>query len=128
MVIDSNGNQSILGETRQLEFWTPSAKTKDYLHKEGGAVGDKEKWEIIPSDDTVAEFGMVLHSNLDVFGYRRVEEWGQGRTSFKPGWWWTVNVTTNYSAADLASIYQKFWKSPQSVLVEVIDNRGSNEK
>jgi hypothetical protein len=128
VVVESNGNQMILGETRQIEFWTPSVRTKDYLHKDGGEVADKDKWQIIPSDDAVLQFGQVLHSNMDVFGYRRVEEWGQGRSNFKPGWWWTMNVTTNYSASDLAHIYQKFWKSPQAVLVEVIDNRGSNEK
>jgi hypothetical protein len=128
VVVETNGNQTVLGETRQLEFWTPSVKTKDYLHKEGGEVVDKEKWQIIPSDDTVAQFGRELHSTQDVIGYRRVEEWGQGRTIFKPGWWWTMTVTTNYSVVDLTRIYQKFWKSPQAVLIEVIDNRGSNEK
>ena len=63
-----------------------------------------------------------------MFGYRRVEEWGQGRTSYKPGWWWTVSVTTNYSVNDLAYVYQAFWKSGQAVRVEVIDNRGSEDK
>jgi hypothetical protein len=128
IVIDTNGDQTILGDTRQLEFWTPSVKTKDYLRKDGGEVPDKEKWQVIASDDVVSQFGMVLHSNTAVFGYRRVEEWGQGRTDFKPGWWWTMNVTTNYSVADLAQIYKEFWKTPQTVFVEVIDNRGSSEK
>jgi hypothetical protein len=127
VVVDTNGNQMILEETRQLEFWTPSIKTQEYLQKDGRVAGDKEKWQIIPSDDVVAQFGAVLHSNMDVFGYRRVEVWGQGRTGFKPGWWWTMNVTTNYSATNLAHIYQKFWKAPQAVLIEVIDNRGSKE-
>jgi hypothetical protein len=128
IVIETNGNTTVLGETRQLEFWTPSAKTKDYLRKEGGDVNDKEKWQMIPSDDLVEQFGLVVHSNQNVFGYRRVEVWGQGRTSFKPGWWWTMNVTTNYSVKDLAGTYQKYWKSPQSVLIEVVDNRGGTEK
>ena len=128
VVVESNGNQTVLGETRQMEFWTPSVKTKDYLHKEGGEVGDKEKWQIVLSDDAVSQFGVVLHSNRNVFGYRRVEEWGQGRSSFKPGWWWTMNVSTNYSVAELAKDYKAFWKSPQAVLVEVVDNRGSSEK
>ena len=127
VVVETNGNETVLGETRQMEFWTPSAKTKDYLPKEGGKVVDKEKWEVILSDAAVSQFGMMLHSNVNVLGYRRVEVWGQGRTSFKPGWWWTMNVSTNYSVGDLADVYQTFWKSPTTVFVEVIDNRGSDE-
>jgi hypothetical protein len=125
VVIETNGNQSVLGETRQMEFWTPSVKTKDYLSKVGGEVGRNEKWEVLASDDAVVQFGMLLHSNVNVLGYRRVEEWGQGRTTFKPGWWWTMNVIADYSAADLARIYRDYWKAPQPVLIEVIDNRGS---
>ena len=128
VVVETNGNQTVLGETRQMEFWTPSVKTKEYLRKVGGEVGDMEKWQIIPSDDAVSQFGLVLHSNVNVLGYRRIEEWGQGRTSYKPGWWWTMNVMTDYSVGDLAHLYREFWKSPQPILVEVIDNRGSNAK
>jgi hypothetical protein len=128
VVVETNGNQTILGETRQLEFWTPSAKTKDFLHPEPGKSGDKEKWQMIDTDDPVTKFGSVLHSNRDVLGYRRIEVWGQGRTTYKPGWWWTMNVTTNYSVGDLAHTYKEFWKSPQALLIEVIDNRGSSDK
>src|SRR5882724_367153 len=127
VVVETNGAETVLGETRQMEFWTPSAKTKDYVAKEGGQVVTKEKWEVIPGDDAVSQFGMMLHTNANVLGYRRVEVWGQGRTNFKPGWWWTMNVSTNYSVGDLAHAYQTFWKSPQTVFVEVIDNRGSDQ-
>jgi hypothetical protein len=126
VVVETNDNQTILGETRQLEFWTPSAKTKDYLKPNGRTVGDPEKWQILPNDDPVIQFGSVLHSNTSVFGYRRVEEWGQGRTSFKPGWWWTMNVSTNYSVVELARTYHQYWHCAQPLLIEVIDNRGSS--
>jgi hypothetical protein len=128
MVVETNGSQTILGETRQLEFWTPSAKTKEFIHMENGKPNDKDKWQIIPSDDMVTQFGSTLHSNQNVLGYRRIEVWGQGRTSYKPGWWWTMNVTTNFTVGELAKDYRVFWKSPQAVLVEVIDNRGSGDK
>ena len=128
VVVETNGSQTVLGETRQMEFWTPSVKTQDYLHKEGGEVAGSEKWQVIPSDDAVLQFGALLHSNQNVLGYHRVEDWGQGRTSFKPGWWWTVNVFTNYSVVDMAHAYQTFWKVSQPVFIEVIDNRGSNAK
>ena len=127
-VVATNGNQAtIMADTRRLEFWTPSAKTKDYLRKKGGEVASNDQWQIIRNDDPVLEFGTLLHSNVNVLGYRRVEVWGQGRTVFKPGWWWTMNVLTNYSVVDLAHAYQTFWKAPQPVFVEVIDNRGSDE-
>ena len=128
VVVEPHGKQTVLGETRQMEFWTPSVKTKDYLHQEGGGVASNETWQVIPSEDTVLQFGALLHSNVNVLGYRRVEVWGQGRSSFKPGWWWTMNVFTNYSVGDLAHTYQTFWKSAQPVFIEVIDNRGSDEK
>ena len=128
VVIDTNGSQStILGETRQLEFWTPSADTKDFLRKDGGKIIDSDKWQVISNDDAVSQFGLLLHTNRSVLGYRRVKVWGHGRTDFKPGWWWTLNVITNYSAGDLARSYEDFWKSHQMLFIEVIDNRGRDE-
>jgi hypothetical protein len=127
VVVETNGAQTVLGETRQMEFWTPSVNTKDYLRKYNGEVDALEQWQVIPSDDAVVKFGSVLHSNQNVFGYRREEVWGQGRTSFKPGWWWTMNVTTNFSVEDLSRIYRDYWKSQRPLMIEVIDNRGINE-
>jgi len=128
VVVATNGNQAtMMAETRQMEFWTPSAKTGDYLRREGGEVANNDRWQVISNDDAVLQFGMMLHTNVNVLGYRRVEVWGHGRTGFKPGWWWTMNVHTNYSAADLAESYRNFWKAPQPLFVEVIDNRGSDE-
>jgi hypothetical protein len=127
-LVETNGNLLIMGESRQLEFWTPSAKTKDYLHKENGQVVPTEQWEAISNDDPVEQFGMMLHTNSSILGFRRVEVWGQGQTTYKPGWWWTVNVFTNYTAADLGKAYDKFWQSHQILFVEVIDNRGSDQK
>ena len=98
VVVATNGNGATLtSETRQMEFWTPSAKTGEYLAKEGGEVVPGEKWQIISNDDSVIQFGMMLHTNQNVLGYRRVEVWGQGRTGFKPGWWWTMNVPSGAS-------------------------------
>jgi hypothetical protein len=126
-MIETNGLETVLGDSRRLEFWTPSTKTKDYLHKEGDEVVAKERWQIITNDDAVVQFGALLHSSHGVFGYRRVEVWGQGRTDFKPGWWWTVTVSTDYSPGDLRKAYQQFWKSGQILFVEVIDSRGRTQ-
>jgi|SRR5690242_427146 len=126
VVVDTNGDQTtIVGESRQLEFWTPSIKTRDYLHKVGGKIDETDKWQIITNDDAVVQFGHWLRSNSFVLGYRRTEVWGQGRTGFKPGWWWTLNVLTNYPVGELGRTYEAFWKSHRMVFVEVIENRGS---
>jgi hypothetical protein len=124
-LVETNGTVTVMGESRQLEFWTPSSKTKDYLHKEKGQVVATEMWEVMSNEAPVEQFGEMLHNDSwAILGYRRVEVWGQGRTMFKPGWWWTVNVSTNYTASDLAKVYETFWQSHQLVFIEVIDNRG----
>jgi hypothetical protein len=128
VVIGTNGTWTVMGETRQMEFWTPSVHTKDYLHKEGGEVIAREKWQVVSNDDVVTQFGALLHANPSVFGYRRYEVWGQGGTIFKPGWWWTMSVSTDFSVVDLAQTYQQYWKSAQPLRVEVIDNRGIKDK
>lgn len=128
VVIDTSGQETVLGDTRQLEFWTPSVQTREYLAKgANGEIADSDRWQVISNEDAVLQFGMMLHTNKNVLGYRRVEVAGQGRTPFKAGWWWTLNVLTNYSAADLGQAYQAFWKPHQAVFIEVIDNRGSAE-
>ena len=128
VVVNTNGSETVLGDYRQFEFWTPSVKTKDFLHMDGGQVAGQEKWEVLPNEDAVLQFGSILHSNKNVLGYRRVEVLGQGRTNFKPGWWWTVNVLSDYSAGDMGHVYQDFWKSSQAVFIEVIDNHGHVEE
>jgi hypothetical protein len=127
IVIETNGNQTALADSRQLEFWTPSAATRDYLRKDGDQIIETERWQALSNDDRVVQFGDLLRSNGAVLGYRRVMEWGQGRTEFKPGWWWTVNVITNYSPEQLGRAYQDFWKSGQAVFIEVVDNRGRTD-
>ncbi|HUA64437.1 MAG TPA: hypothetical protein VME24_01220 [Alphaproteobacteria bacterium] len=128
LLVATNGDVTVMGESRQLEFWTPSAETKDYLHKENGKVVPTEMWEVLSNDDPNVQFGALLRSNQSVLGYRRVHEWGQGQTPYKPGWWWTVNVFSNYTPSDLALAYDKFWKSHQILFVEVIDNRGNTDR
>jgi len=128
LLVGTNGETTVMGESRQLEFWTPSADTKDYLHKENGKVVRTETWEVLSNDAPNVAFGTMLKSNGNVLGYRRVLVWGQGQTLYKPGWWWTVNVFTNYTAGDLARTYDEFWKSHQILFVEVIDERGTSDR
>jgi len=94
VLVQTNDTVSVLGETRQVEFWTPSAKTKDFLTGDGHELAETEKWQIIPSEETVTKFGMMLHTKLANFRIPPGEVWGHGHTSFKPGWWWTLSVAT----------------------------------
>lgn len=126
-VVEKNGSLTVMGETRQMNFWTPSVQTKDYLVKPGGAIGDPDKWQVLSNDEPLLQFGLMLHTNAEVIGYRRTEVWGHGRSVFKPGWWWTVNTLTNFSAAEMGHAYQSFWKCSSPVFIEVVENRGSEQ-
>ncbi len=70
----------------------------------------------------------MLKSNQNVLGYRRVDVWGQGQTLYKPGWWWTVNVFTNYTAVILPTLMKISGTTTNILFVEVIDSRGSRDK
>ena len=125
LVVNNLNTEMVVPDTLRLEFWTPSAKTKDFVSKEPKDAGDTNRnWEAIESEEMVAQFGQHLRKDTDVVGYRRSEVWGHGRTGLKPGWWWSITVRTNYPVAKLAKSYREFWKTPSSVFVEVIDNRG----
>jgi hypothetical protein len=125
IVVTGEGQETILqAGTRRLEFWTPSGKTKDHLAREGGGIRERDKWEAIPNDEPVQQFGNLLRTDSNVLGYRRAEVWGHGRTTLKPGWWWTMTVTTNYSVQNLLHAYRGFWKSTNAMFVERIENPG----
>ena len=123
VVVTPDGRDTVLSaSTRRLEFWTPSVRTKDYVAQENGVVRDRDKWEIIATDEPVRQFGVLLRTNANVLGYRRAEVWGHGRTSLKPGWWWTLTVTPAYSVQSLHQAYRGFWKSTNAVYVEITEN------
>src|ERR1051326_3431167 len=124
LVVTPEGNPMVVPDSLRLEFWRPSSKTKDYLAKDGGTACEAGTWEAIENEEPVMQFGRLLRTDSDVLGYRRAEVWGHGRTTLKPGWWWSMTVKTNYSVAKLVRTYRDFWKSPSGIFVEVIDNRG----
>jgi len=125
IVVTANGAETtVAAATRRLEFWTPSSRTKDHLAREGGSIRDRDKWEVLASEEPVQQFGMLLRTNDNVRGYRRTEVWGHGSTVLKPGWWWAMTVTTNYTVQNLISTYRGFWKSTNAVFVEMIENPG----
>ena len=101
-----------------VQFWTPSSKTKDYLRGKNGKLDDVQKWEDI-TEEKVKEFGDVLRGLDYVTGYRRYETLGQGRTSFKAGWWWIVTVNPKFDVPNFSKEYAKFWGSKKSLYIEV---------
>jgi hypothetical protein len=125
IVVNPNGAETTLAAaTRRLEFWTPSSRTKEHLARESGAIRERDKWEVLANEDPVQQFGILLRTNSNVLGYRRAEVWGHGSTVLKPGWWWTMTVTPNYTVQNLMSAYRGFWKSTNTVFVERIENPG----
>lgn len=72
----------------------------------------------------MTQFGILLRANSNGLGYRRTAVWGHGRTTLKPGWWWTMPVVTNYSVQNFIHACRGFWKSSYAVFVEAIENPG----
>src|SRR5262245_35658284 len=71
IVVRPDGAETTLaGAVRRLEFWTPSSRTKDHLTREGGGIRERDKWEILASEEPVQQFGEVLRKNANVTGYR----------------------------------------------------------
>ena len=125
LVVNNLGGEMNVPDQLRLEFWTPSSKTKDYVTKNSRDGADTNRhWEILESEEPVVQFGQRLRKDDEVLGFRRTEVWGHGRTGLKPGWWWSITVRTNYPPTKLAKTYREFWKTSNSVFVEVIDNRG----
>jgi hypothetical protein len=107
--------------TSRLEFWTPSAKTVDFLKSKEGLSA----WEANATEERVKAFGELLKAKPGVNGYRRYEVWGHGVTEFKPGWWWVVRVREPFTAEQLIAEYRKFWGTDWPLFVEVLENRAS---
>ena len=105
----------------RLEFWTPSARTKDAYN--GRDVPEKDKWEILQDETKVLEFGDKLKADARVEGFRRFEEFGHGRTDRKWGWWWIVGVKDDFSVRDLIRLYRGHWGAEDRIYIETIRRR-----
>lgn len=97
-----------------IQFWTPSAKTKE--------ADDAEAWEKFDNNDKLDAFAteFIKEANGSVRGYRRYEVIGAGLSHRKAGVWWVVTVTNNYQVTDLVRSYHRFWNNPEAVYVEVL--------
>jgi hypothetical protein len=102
----------------QHQFWTPSEKTKNY-----GNLSPWVKKASINATQLNNEFGEKLTSNENVFGYRRFEVYGKGRSNAKEGTWWVLNASPEFTTDKLAKIYQEFWGTHQSIYIETYNHR-----
>lgn len=113
--------QDVEADARYLvQFWTPSAKTKE--------ADDAVDWEKFDSNDKLDDFAdqLVKSSNGKVRGYRRYEVIGAGLSHSKAGYWWVVTVDNDYKVSDLLAFYHYFWKNPEAVYIEVLRSRVSS--
>jgi hypothetical protein len=121
-----------------VQFWSPSSKTcqsvKDDIRESVGGdhITGEEQWECPPegqndpkyTDEKVAEFARHLVAFPGVTGFRRYEVYGHGRTRYKTGWWWVLNVSKAFDTKSLVVEYSTFWKSKQDVYVEELNGAG----
>jgi len=97
----------------QHQFWTPSEKTIAYE--------ELRPWVKEASPEATKlnnEFGELITSNDSVYGYRRFEVFGKGRSNGKEGVWWVVNSSPKFTAEELAKLYQDFWGTNSSIYIE----------
>lgn len=96
----------------QIQFWTPSAKTKESK--------DVPTWEKVDTDEKLNKFAEHLQKDSRVRGYRRYEVSGQGIGLRRNGMWWVMTVDDDYEVVNFVKAYQEFWKNEGSIYVEVL--------
>lgn len=107
---------------KQFQFWTPSSNTT-LLDDSGEEI----KWLANvegKAEKMNHEFGALLSENSNVYGYRRYIVFGKGRSQSKEGMWWVVNAKKDFDVEELAKIYQRFWKTEQSIYIEQYYHNG----
>jgi len=102
----------------QIQFWTPSAKTK--------LTKGIASWEKIDTDERLNEFAKDLLKDRRVRGYRRYEVTGEGISPRRQGYWWIMAADNDYSPGDFVKAYHEFWKNDTSVYVEVLRSGNSD--
>jgi hypothetical protein len=86
----------------QIQFWTPSARTKEAV--------DVKDWEKMDSDDKLDVFAGKLMQARIIKGYRRYEVTGAGFGSRRVGAWWVSSNDTDFNIGNFLRTYLDFWK------------------
>ena len=68
MFLGATGEPKETSGTKQIQFWTPSLKTRD--------TKDVKEWETKVTEDDIFKICDIIHQLDDVNGYRRYEVFG----------------------------------------------------
>jgi hypothetical protein len=90
-----------LGQIYQVQFWTPSSKTKE--------ASNLHDWEKIDDDKKVEKFADELMDGT-TSGYRRYEVSGSGLGGTKVGFWWVATLRKDVTPEKFLQKYNQFWK------------------
>src|SRR4029077_2102474 len=122
-------------ETKLTQFWTPSVDTKTDLANNfaPNQIPQDDSWEILNDDSRVEEFEKELWTRFKrensgpLYGLRRYQTAGRGRTLHKRGWWWILTVKRDFDSKELAKFYFAFWNNSKQMYVEEINGKSSYE-
>jgi hypothetical protein len=89
-----------LGAGYQIQFWTPSRRTKE--------TSGVSEWQKFDTDSKLDEFAEKLHDSI-VSGYSRYEVTGAGLAPRKVGMWWVATLKKGASVEQFVEAYNKFW-------------------
>lgn len=103
----------------QVQFWTPSARTKE--------AQNIKDWERMDNDDKLDDFAAKLMKRKIVPGYRRYEVIGAGIGDRQIGAWWVS--TGDFKFVEFLKLYQEFWKpGTDNVYMEIAPVAGGHSR
>jgi hypothetical protein len=107
---------ALLGDRYQIQFWTPSAKTKE-------TPGVKDWLKV---DDAMLDaFAETLMNGHIVKGYSRHEVVGAGLGVRKIGEWWSATLNDDVTPEQFLTVYSTFWKpGTDSTYMEIMRVKG----
>jgi hypothetical protein len=107
---------SNLGDQYRIQFWTPSARTKE-------TPGVKEWLKV--DESMLDQFAELLMNSHIVKGYSRYEVIGAGLGVRKVGEWWSATLVEGVTVKEFLTEYNKFWKpGNDSTYMEVMHLSG----
>jgi hypothetical protein len=106
-----------LKDRYQIQFWTPSEKTKE-------TAGIAE-WLKVDSDSKLDTFAEELMNGHIFKGYSRFEVVGAGKGVRKKGAWWIASLEDDVKIPQFLNEYKRFWKpGNDSTYMEVMLIKG----
>ena len=122
-------------DSKLVQFWSPSAETQEDLARESptGKLNADDSWQIT-TEEHVDDFEKELWNHFGggtqkgpLNGLRRYREVGRGHTNHKRGWWWILNMRTDFDSRELAKFYFSYWGKSKAVYVEELNSKARYE-